>query len=329
MFVSVVLSLCSLAAFSQEDKKFIDISKTAKFIDTLLIDRDLNNWSVRVLGSFRQQRFHLLNGSNKYIYKPNNPYGMGLGIGTKKLTIDFTFNVKGSEEEPTDRFDLLGSFFKKKHMFDFYYQHYKGFNVENENTKETVFRSDIKSISSAIRYMYMFHESEHSIASMKTGLVTAHKTSFSIGFGGFLLFNNQQSSESIIPVEILSGAVDNQDVTEFKGTGGGILLGFSTLIVLPKDFFITLNVSPGIGLMEKKVKTETDNYKPENPVIHELGLMALIGYNAEEYYVNFSISNGFYATDFDFGNRVVFGYVNAKLAFGYKLKGKFKRNWKK
>lgn len=314
---------------SKDKSFFIDLSKTTNYIDTLLIDRDLNNWSIRAIGSFRQQRFNLTNNSSKFIYTPNNPYGIGLGIGTKKLTLDFTFNIKGHEENPTERFDLLGSFFKKNHLVDFYYQQYQGFNVENVDTGSVLFREDIRSISSAVRYMYMFHKSEYSIAAMKSGFFNVEKSTINFGVGGFFLFNSQRADNSIIPHGFNENIGEYESVREFEGTGGGVMLGFSSLIVLPHNFFITLNVAPGIGLMEKNVKTEIEDYKPENPVIHQLGLSAMLGYTAEHYYVNLLIANGFYSTDFDFGNEVVFGYLNAKLAIGYKLKGKVKKNWKK
>jgi hypothetical protein len=325
---SVFFLLFCIDGFSQ-DSKFIDLSKTAKFIDTLLIDRDLNNWSIRLLGCFEQQRFSLDNGTSKFKYKPNNPYAIGIGVGTEKLRLDFTFDLTGKEVNPTKRFDVLVSYFKKKHMVDFYYQQYQGFNVENEDTNGTFFRDDIRSISTAIRYMYMFHESDYSIAAMKTGLITAEKTTISLGMGGFILHNNINAKESIIPGEILSATDPHVPVTEFNGTGGGVTLGVYSFIVLPANFFLSINIAPGIGLMSKEVQTGTDSYTPQNPVLKQLGISALLGYSAEQYYLNFSISNGFYSTDFDFGNEVVFGYINARLVYGYKLKGKFKKNWKK
>ncbi|WP_152286400.1 DUF4421 family protein [Flavicella marina] len=314
---------------AQEDSKFIDLSKTTKFIDTLLIDRDLNNWSVRALSSYKQQRFTINTGNNKYRYTPNNPYGIGGGVGTKKVILDFTFNLKASEENPTERYDILWSFFKKNHLFDFYFQHYRGFVVDNNRTGETSFREDIRSLSTGVRYMYMFHEADYSIASMKTGLVNANKSTFSIGLGGFLLYNSQSANESIIPQPNTLSFTEDQLIEKFDGTAVGVTLGFSSLIVLPNNFFLSLNAAPGIGLMGKKVGTDTGEYQPENPVVHQLGLSALVGYNAKQYYINLSVSNGYYATDFNFGDEVIFGYINAKLAFGYKLKGKIKRNWKK
>ena len=170
----------------------------------------------------------------------------------------------------------------------------------------------------------MFHEAEYSIAAMKTGLIEADRTTFSLGLGGFIMYTDQNANGSIIPTN-----ADNELVQKFQGTGIGVMLGLSTLIVLPHNFYLSLNVSPGIGLMSKYVTSENSGYQPEKPVMHQLGLSMMLGYNAEQYYVNLSVSNGYYATDFNIGDEVQFGYLNAKLAFGYKLKGKIKKNWKK
>jgi hypothetical protein len=90
-----------------------------------------------------------------------------------------------------------------------------------------------------------------------------------------------------------------------------------------------MNVSPGIGLMSKYVHMNNSDYKPKKPIVSLLGLSMVLGYNAEQYYVNLALSNGYYQTDFNLGEQVVFGYLNVKLVYGYKLKGKIKKNWKK
>lgn len=335
----VVLLLFSiLSGFSQEtevdtlrrDKKFskfFDLKKTTTFIDTLLIDRDPNHWSVRLLSSFREHDFVLSNAGSRFDYEPNNPMGAGIGIATRKLIVDMTFNIKGQEENPTDRFDLLTSFFIKKHLFDFYFQNYQGFSVKNLDTGETIFRDDIRSTSTGLRYMYMFHESEYSIAAMKTGLFQQEKSSVTMGLGGFLLYSRQSADDPIIPTDIHPGGTDASLYTELKGTAVGVQVGVSGLIVLPSNFFLSLNIVPGIGLMNKRVKSSEENYTPENPVVHQLGISAMLGYNGDLFYANLAVSNGYYATDYDFGNEVVFSYINAKLAIGYKLKGKFKKKF--
>lgn len=307
---------------AQEQAKLIDLSKTTRFIDTLLIDRDLNNWSIRVMGNFKRQQFILKPANNKFTYSPNNPYGIGFGIGTKKITLDFGFNLKASEANPTERFDILWSFFKQNHLVEFYFKNYQGFDVLEGNSGETIFREDIRCLSTAISYMYMFHESEYSLASIKSGLITANKSAFSYGLGGFILHSNQSANKSIIPNK-------PDSVDSFQGTGVGVRFIFSSLIVLPKNFFLSMNVSPGIGLMSKYVHMNNSDYKPKKPIVSLLGLSMVLGYNAEQYYVNLALSNGYYQTDFNLGEQVVFGYLNVKLVYGYKLKGKIKKNWKK
>lgn len=332
LFLSV---LCGSAQETEADSlkrdnkfsKFFDLKKTTTFIDTLLIDRDPNHWSVRLLGSFREHDFVLNNAGSRFDYEPNNPMGAGIGIATRKLIVDMTFNIKGQEENPTDRFDLLTSFFIKKHMFDFYFQNYQGFNVKNLDTGETVFRDDIRSTSTGLRYMYMFHESEYSIAAMKTGLFRQDKSSVTMGLGGFLLYSRQSSDDPIIPRDLYPDVTDPSEYTELKGTAVGVQVGVSGLIVLPSNFFLSLNVLPGIGLMNKRVKSTEDNFKPENPVVHQIGISAMLGYNGDLFYANLAVSNGYYATDYDIGSEVVFSYINAKLAIGYKLKGKFKKKF--
>ncbi len=309
-------------AKAQENSKFIDISKTTNFIDSLLIDRDLNNWSIRVFGSFKPQQFIINSGDDKYTYRPNNPYGIGFGVGTKKIKIDLGLNLKATVKNPTKRFDMLWSFFKQNHLIEFYYMNYKGFDVQAGSLGETIFREDVKCLSTSISYMYMFQESRYSIAAVKSGLTTADKSVFSFGLGGFILHSNQSASEPFIPN-------DPDSVEKFKGTAMGVRLGFSSLIVLPKNFFLSFNVSPGIGLMSKKVYSDNSEFKPKKPIVSQLGLSMILGYNAEQYYLNLSVSNGYYQTDFNFGDQVVFGYLNAKLVYGYKLKGKIKKNWKK
>ena len=338
MFFFSLLLLAIQFGFSQETEvdtikthekssKFIDFKKTTTFIDTLLIDRDPNHWSVRLLSSFKEHDFVLSSKGSKFVYEPNNPIGVGIGIATRKLIVDITFNIKGQEENPTDRFDILTSFFIKKHLFDFYFQKYQGFSVENVDTKEIIFRDDIRSVSTGLRYMYMFHESDYSIAAMKTGLFNQEKSSITMGLGGFLLYSNQSADDPIVPVDIHPGIQDESLYTELRGTAIGAQIGVSGLIFLPSNFFLSLNIVPGIGLMNKFVKSEDQDYRPENPVVHQLGLSAMLGYNGDLFYANLAVSNGYYSTDFDFGNEVVFSYLNAKLAIGYKLKGKFKKKF--
>ena len=120
----LVLLLSFTTGFSQE-LSFLDSLNAPKFIDTLFIDRDINNWSIRLFTNYKEQRFRLSNDNHKLIYVPNNPAGIGFGLATKKVILDLAFNIKTNKEEPTERFDMQGSLTLQNHNIDFVFQRYK------------------------------------------------------------------------------------------------------------------------------------------------------------------------------------------------------------
>ena len=329
LFVFIILFFQKIKA--QESYIVSDSIKSSSFIDKYLIDKNLNNWSIRSFVALEEQEFIVKTSTNKYQYLPNNPFSAGIGFASKKIILDLSFNIKISEENPTERYDIVWSFYKKKHLIDFYFQYYQGFEVENRNTGAIVFRNDIRSISSSFRYMHMFQESDYSIASIRSGFVKAKKSSVSMGLGGFLIHNNQSALESIIPRSYSESEIiaSNDIVRKFEGTGVGALLGISTLLVLPNNFLLSLNLMPGIGWMGKRVKTLESNYEPKNPIISQIGLSMMLAYSTPNYYANLCVSNGYYTTEFNSGNDVLYGYLNAKLVFGYKLKPLLNKNQKK
>ena len=157
----LVLLLGFTTGFSQE-LSFLDSIKAPKLIDTLFIDRDINNWSIRLFTNYKEQRFVLINEDSKLIYYPNNPFGIGFGLATQKIILDLAFNIKTNKEEPTERIDMQGSLTLEKHNIDFVFQHYKGFNVENDQGGLEDFREDLSSSSISLSYMYLFNGSQYS-----------------------------------------------------------------------------------------------------------------------------------------------------------------------
>jgi len=316
-----ILLLWSNSGFSQ-NLKHLDSLKTIELIDTLFIDHNINNWSFRIFTNYKEQRFKLSNEDQSLTYFPNNPSGIGIGIATRKLLLDIAFNIKGRNEQPTSRFDMSGTVIIEKHLIDLFFQTYQGFNVRNDFNNSESFREDLKSLSTGINYMYMFNAGEISIAAMKSGLSRQKKTAVSFGLGSFLIISNQSADSSLVPLELVSMFNDKAQLKNFTGIGAGILGGFSTLIVLPANFFLSVNITPGIGLMYKKVETELAEYKPSNPLLYQLQFAGALGYNSDRIYINLTVGNGIYSTDLDFGNKALFSLTKAKLAIGYKLIGR-------
>ncbi|NNL01761.1 MAG: hypothetical protein HKP39_05755, partial [Eudoraea sp.] len=82
-----------------QDIEINDSTKTTNPIESLLIDRDLRNWSVRFFGNVKGQWFKLSNDNASLSYIPNNLFGIGVGVATRKLILDIAFNLKDKSTE--------------------------------------------------------------------------------------------------------------------------------------------------------------------------------------------------------------------------------------
>lgn len=315
----IMLCVLNFVSFSFAQKKHLDSLSTKQMIDTLLIDRNLKNWSIRLFTNYKGQNFNLKNGDHKLSFKPNNRAGVGVGLGTSKLILDVAFNLKGQEENPTQRFDLQGAFILgTNHLVDLYIQRYQGFNVSNNFGEPEFFSDDITSFSMGVNYLHTFDEISFSTATLRAGLLKADKKHYiSFGVGGFVLYDNFSANDAIIPDRDFFDS--EAYLEEFKGIGVGVSAGVLSVFVLPANFFTTLNVVPGIGVMHKRTFTETGAHTVSNPLIYKLDYNAGIGYIFKRFYVSLIYGSGIYTSRLDHGLNYLFSNTKAKISIGYKL----------
>jgi Domain of unknown function (DUF4421) len=302
--------------FSQ-DTSSIDKIKIRTLIDTLFIDHDRNNWSIRLFTNYRDNSFQLRNTEEKIVYTPNNPYGLGVGFGTRKLILDVGFSMNRKDNESTDRFDFQSVLMVNNHNLGYILQYYKGYNFDAEN--QPVFRQDIRSFSTAISYMYMFNGSEYSMTAMRSGLARQKKSAITFGLGGFLFLNRISADSSITHQDEFHSYNEEIRIVDLPAIGVGVDANFSATYPFLKSFIASLSLTPGIGLMYKKVETESISYHPNNPLMYRVNLVGLLGYNGKRYYIAFSMGYAFSKTSLDFGNSIMYNTTKAKLALGFKL----------
>lgn len=306
--------------FSQEGGVIENI-KIPVFIDTLFIDHDINNWSARVYTNYKDSRFRIADSHNTITYAPNNPFGIGIGIATRKIIIDFGINIKSDQKEPTERFDFHVTYMLKKHLFDYSLQIYEGFEAQSE--LGTNFRDDVSSLASGLSYLYMFNADEQSLEAMKAGHSRQIKFAQSFGLGGFVFINRIRADSSLVPRDLHSDFNEQARITNLEGYGAGVTVAYTMTYPFTPDFFISGSLTSGVGLSYKEVESEAKVYYPRNPMLYRANIDVVVGYNWTNFYINCSISNGLSATDLDFGNRAVYNMTNGKLALGYKF-GKHK-----
>lgn len=295
------------------------ILKPKQILDSIVFSEKLD-WSVRLVGNFKQQQFRLRNDGSKVYYKPNNPFGIGFGFANQKIVIDIIFNIKNEEKDrQTDKFAAEGGLTLKRNFFGFFIENVNGYEVTNNINDFEEFRKDISIASIGVNYLRLFNAEHFSVRMMKSGQTYQEKTSVSFGLGGFFLLNRLTSDSSILPIEVLPYFNEKANMTKLSAYGGGALAGIATYIPLPAHFFTTFSISPGIGLEYKKIRTDSDSYVSSNPILYKLDFFGAIGYKREKYYVNFTFSTNMYSNYLDFGTKSALSVTKSKLIFGYNI----------
>ena len=297
-------------------------------LDALLIDRDIENYSIRIFTNYKVNKFSIKNDDSRVKYVPNNRYGLGFGFANKKVIVDIAFNIKNPNKEETKRFDLQATtILKDRNFVNIYAQTYKGFKAKNNFDEPSVFRSDIRSISVGFNYLYTLDDIEFSYSLLKAGFPEKRHENVFItgGVGVFGNFDYFSANPSILSETDSFYFNEQANIKRYQGITLGVLAGFISYFKLPENITATVNVIPGIGLMNKKMTLQDGAYRPSNPMLYKLDFSFGLGYNLNQYYVSLTYANGMYSTDFDNDNKYRLNLTNAKLAIGYRFERKKKR----
>ena len=297
-------------------------------LDSLLIDRDIENYSIRIFSNYKVNKFSIKDDNSKVKFVPNNRYGIGVGFANTKVIVDVAFNIKNKNKEETKKFDLQGTtILKDQHYVNIYAQTYRGFTAKNSFDEPTVFRNDIRSVSIGFNYLYTLDEIEFSYSLLKAGFADKrHQDIFITGGLGVFSSIDYFSAKPTILSESTSPYFNEQaNIKRYQGLTAGVLAGFISYFKLPENITATLNVMPGIGVMNKKITLQEDSFRPSNPMVYKLDFLLGLGYNYEQFYVSLTYSNGLYSTSFDYDNSYNLNLTKAKLAIGYRFQRKRSR----
>ncbi|EGV43963.2 DUF4421 domain-containing protein [Bizionia argentinensis JUB59] len=319
----LLFSVCFLSGYSMQSQilKDVDSLGVVKVVDSLFIDHDIDNYSLRIFSNYKVKRFTVRDDDSKTRFTPNNPFGVGVGFASRKILVDVAFNLKTNKDEITSRFDLQGTtIIGKNHFVNLYVQTYKGYNVRNNYDEPTIFRGDIKSATVGINYLYTLSEIEFSFSLLKAGLAQKNKDIYITGgIGGFAVFDYFSGKSTILTEQGAFNYNEQANIKKYSSNGVGVMGGFLSAFMLPHNFVASVNVMPGIAVMNKKVKLMDDSYKPSNPFLYKVDYTAALFYNVKRYYISLIYNGSAYSTSLDFDNTQLFSLSKAKLAFGYKL----------
>lgn len=311
---------CLTIIFFKSSAQKIEFSDSVilnPFIDSLIIDRDRDNWSARTFVNLRGQRFTIADDIYQTKYVPTNPFGIGIGFATKKIILDAAIGIKGNKEEATTRFEIKANFNHQGNFIDFHFKNYRGFNVHSPALEESYFDEDINSLTTGFDYLYLINKRNYPAGALRSVISDVHKSAFVVGVGGFALLT-QQSYLGPVVVSESNNTFEEIQFDKFFGTGLGLSVGSSGILSLGANFYTSLALRGGVGMMYKNI-TSTPSTSSENIMLYQLGANAAIAYVTNRYYLNLTFGTGFYQTeyipDFDY----IINMSNAKVVFGYKI----------
>ncbi|WP_338733397.1 DUF4421 family protein [Mangrovimonas cancribranchiae] len=193
--IITVFVLSFLGAQQSNAQIIKDSLNIIETVDTLFIDRDFSNYSLRVFTNYKGRTLKLKDDNSKSRFVPNNRHGIGIGVANSKMVLDIAFNLKTKKKNATKRFDMQGATILGKHNYvSFYLQSYKGFLAKNDFGEPSVFRGDIKSLTAGFNYLYTLSEIEFSYSLLKAGLARKHKNVYitgGLGVFAFLIISRQ------------------------------------------------------------------------------------------------------------------------------------------
>ena len=299
-------------------KELDTLPKPGQVLDSLIFSKKLD-WSVRLVTNFKQQQFRLGTEDHRLIYRPNNPFGVGIGLANQKIVIDVLFNIKTGNKDQTKKFAAEGSLIFNKNLFGFIVENVHGYQVESRQNRLDGFRDDLSAYSVGLEYLHILSKEDFTIRDMKSGSKSKRKTFVSYGVGGFLITRGLSADASIIPEADRPYFNEQAEIHGLSTIGAGVLGGISSYFNLPGHFFATCYFGPGIGLEYKYVQTETGSYVPSDPFVFKADFFAAMGYNRKRFYVHFTFGTDWYLTSLDYNNNIFLSVTKSKFIVGYHI----------
>lgn|GEM_PF-4220981 len=164
----------------------------------------------------------------------------------------------------------------------------------------------------------MFNEDNYHTGTLRSVISHRAERNFSVGLGGFLFGTGQKGDE---PLALPSHLTDPNfpGIKKVSGFGGGVLGGLGAYLPLFGDFYSSLSINAGVGLMTKDVEDINGNELDSSPLIYQLNGKIILGFVRDHYYLNLLFELAYFDTQIYTNLNEVLAVSQAKIAFGYKI----------
>lgn len=274
--------LLSQYSFSQVDSSYVGFYEHPLSVRTYFQDK------FTALSHQRE------NEREETSYRPNAPYGIGLGIAYKNISLSGAYGfdfMRDKNRGKTKSMDFQYHYYGQKFIYDIFFQHYKGLFTEPQDEKYDLY-PDIKLVQYGVFSQYVFNDKKFSYSAAFNQSQKQLKSAGSFLLGGAAYYNTASSDSSIV----FNGG------HRLKNWQFGVNGGYAYTWAASKRFFISLSMTVGVNMGIENI----DDRKSKVKVYPSLFPRFSMGYNHDTWSVGFSGVN----------NRVYILYTNpSKMAF--------------
>lgn len=234
-------------------------------------------------------------------YKPNNTYGLGLGVYLFDLGLEFVFPMPQAQDREnlygnTRASDLQLNILSRRWGGDVVYQRYKGFYYANPDPpvppgEPYPQRPDIVTENLGINGIYAFNSQRFSLRSSFTYADRQLKSAG--GFlvaGSFNLFEIDGDSAIANPYfSGLPGQIESFNTLDFRTYA--LAPGYGHNFIISKKFFVSLLLALGPAVQDFRFRDGNGALYADTRVNSYVDFRAAIGYSTDRFFTAITVSS--------------------------------------
>lgn len=277
---------------------------TAQRFDSTYIQSYRDKFFVWPVIKQRQLSFRLQEsgaGGKSVEFKPNNAYGLGLGVYLFDLGLEFVFPLPVAEDRTnvygaTRSTDLQLNILSRRWGGDIVYQRYKGFYLSNPDPPVPTGmpypqRPDVVSENLGINGVYTFNPRKFSLRSSFTFADRQLKSS-----GGFLLSGSfnlfEIDGDSAILNPAYSALLGQQrSFTSLDYRTYAVAPGYAHNFIIKKNYFLSLLFALGPAVQDFRYTDDVGVQHANTRVNSYLDARIAFGYSTDKFFTGLTVSS--------------------------------------
>ncbi len=283
---------------------FVTAAKGQAKYDTTYIKSYKDKFFVWPVAKQRELSFRLQDpggAGHSLEFKPNNSYGLGLGVYLFDIGLEFVFPMPQAQQREnlygnTRATDLQLNILSRRWGGDVVYQRYKGFYLANPEPpvppgSAYPQRPDIVTENLGINGIYAFNSTKFSLRSSFTFADRQLKST-----GGFLIagsFNLYEiDGDSAILNPFYKGYLgQTQSFTSLDFRTYAVAPGYAHNFIIRKKFFISLLLALGPAVQDFRFRDTNGGLHADTRVNSYLDFRTAIGYSNDRFFTGITLSS--------------------------------------